>query len=62
MKTNNYVPDRDNASIMSPLRNLKETVKTDMGISLIELLVHVSFAYSGKSNCHITSTMELHAH
>lgn len=37
MKANNQVPDRDNASVMSPLRNLKERVETDMDISLIEL-------------------------
>lgn len=37
MKANNQVPDRDNASIMSPLRNLKERVETDMDIPLIEL-------------------------
>lgn len=56
MKTNNQVPDRDNASIMRPLRNLEET---DMDISLIELLFHVSFDCSGKGDCHINPMMGL---
>lgn len=57
MKTNNQVPDRDNTSIMRPLRNSEETVKTDMDISLIELLFHVSFDYSRESDCHINPMM-----
>lgn len=44
---------------MRPLRSLEETVKTDMDISLIELLFHVSFDYSGKSDCHINPMMGL---
>lgn len=59
MKTNNQVPDRDNASLMRPLRNPEETVKTDMDISLIELLFHVNFDDGEKSDCHINSRMEL---
>lgn len=59
MKTNNQVPDRDNAPIMRPLRNLEETVKTDMDISLIELLFRISFDYTGKSDCHTNPRMEL---
>lgn len=44
---------------MSPLRNLKKRVKTDMDISLIELLLHVSFDYTGKSGCHTNFMMKL---
>lgn len=42
---------------MRPLRNSEETVKTDMDISLIELLFHVSFDYSRESDCHINPMM-----
>lgn len=59
MKANNGVPDGDNASLMGPLENLKQTVKADMDISLIELLFHVNFDYSEKSGCHISCMMEL---
>lgn len=38
---------------MGPLENLKQTVKADTDISLIELLFHVNFDYSEKSGCHI---------
>lgn len=60
MKANNQLPDSDNASIMSPLRNLKKRVKTDMDISLIELLFHVSSDYAGENGCHTNCAMKLH--
>ena len=44
---------------MGPLENVKQTVKADMDISLIELLFHVSFDYSEKSGCHVSCVTEL---
>lgn len=38
---------------MSILKKLKETVKIDVDISLIEVLFHVNFDCKGERNCHV---------